>query len=237
MDMDLGSPVVSRSVLTYEKGSFSSRPRELVQETRWTITAGGEVLERFSCSPWDLEEAALGILFFQGRISRAEEVSRLTISPEKGLMEAELTPLPPPPLETAPPLILPPPQVLKLAAGLEEGSGLFRRTGGVHTAALARGGEIVLRREDVGRHGALEKLAGACLRNDFSRAGNVLVFSGRISGEILRMAHKIGSSVIIARSAPTDLACRWAEECGITLIGFARGENFNLYTCPQRVLP
>ncbi len=149
MDMDYTNRSVSRKVLTYEKGGFSSRSRELAQETCWTIMVGGNALETFSCSPWDLEQAALGILFFRERIVQAEEVSQLTVYPEKGLMEAELTSLPPLSRKAAPHLTLRASQILELAAGLEEGAGLFRRTGGVHTAALARGREIFLRREDV----------------------------------------------------------------------------------------
>lgn len=237
MDMDCTDRSVSRKVLTYEKGGFSSRSRELAQETCWTIMVGGNALETFSCSPWDLEQAALGILFFRDRVVQAEEVSQLTVYPEKGLMEAELTSLPPLSRKAAPHLTLRASQILELAAGLEEGAGLFRRTGGVHTAALARGREIFLRREDVSRHGALEKLAGACLSAGLPMAGTILVFSGRVSDEIVRMARKMGCGAIIARSAPTDLACQTAEEQGIILVGFARGESFNLYTCPNRVVP
>ncbi|MDD3193818.1 MAG: formate dehydrogenase accessory sulfurtransferase FdhD [Oscillospiraceae bacterium] len=235
--MDTGNRSVSRSVLTYEKGSFFPHPRDLAQETCWQLTVDGEGAETFSCSPWDLEETALGILFFNGRISRAGEVSRLIIRPEQGLMEAELTPLPPSPREKAVPLALQASQILSLAAGLEAGSGLFRRTGGVHSAALARNEKLLIRREDVSRHGVLEKVAGACLREAVPMGGTVLVFSGRVSGEIVRMAALMGCGAIIARSAPTDLACRAAAEDGIILIGFARDESFNLYTCPDQVVP
>lgn len=228
---------VSRRVLTYETGGFQPRNRDLVKETNWQLTVNGQKAETFSCSPWDLEEAALGILFFRGSICQAEEVARLCLFPEEERMEAILHPLPPPAQEEVPPLRLQAAQVLSLSASLEEGAGLFRRTGGVHTAALARPGELLLRREDVSRHGALEKVAGACLRGHIPMAGTILVFSGRVSGEIVRMAGRMGCSAIIARSAPTDLACRAAEERGMLLIGFAREESFNLYTCPDRVVP
>lgn len=237
MENKTGERALSRDVLTYEQGTFHSHVRDLVKETNWKLTVEGEAAETFSCSPWDLEEAALGILFFRGSICRAEEVAQLRILPEEGRMEAVLRPLPPPAREEAPPALLQAAQVLSLAAGLEAGSGLFRRTGGVHTAALARQETFLLRREDVSRHGALEKMAGACLRENIPMAGAILVFSGRVSGEIVRMAGRMGCGAIIARSAPTDLACRMAEERGIPLIGFARGDSFNLYTCPRRVVP
>lgn len=227
----------SRRILAYERGSFQPQSRDLVKETNWRLTVNGEEAESFACSPWELEEVALGILFFRGAICRAEEVAQLRILPEEGRMEAALRPLPLPVREEGEPLMLRASQVLSLAAGLEAGAGLFRRTGGVHTAALARQETILLRREDVSRHGALEKLAGACLRENRPMAGTILVFSGRVSHEIVSMAGRMGCGAIIARSAPTDLACRAAEEREMVLIGFAREESFNLYTCPHRVVP
>lgn len=227
----------SRRILAYEKGAFQPQSRDLVKETNWRLIVNGEEADTFACSPWELEEVALGILFFRGAICRAEEVAQLRVLPAEGRMEAVLRPLPPPVREEGEPLLLRASQVLTLAAGLEAGAGLFRRTGGVHTAALARQETILLRREDVSRHGALEKLAGACLREKFPMAGTILVFSGRVSHEIVSMAGRMGCGAIIARSAPTDLACRAAEEREMVLIGFAREERFNLYTCPHRVVP
>lgn len=227
----------SRRILAYEKGAFQPQSRDLVKETNWRLIVNGEEADTFACSPWELEEVALGILFFRGTICRAEEVAQLRVLPAEGRMEAVLRPLPPPVREEGEPLLLRASQVLSLAAGLEAGAGLFRRTGGVHTAALARQETILLRREDVSRHGALEKLAGACLREKFPMAGTILVFSGRVSHEIVSMAGRMGCGVVIARSAPTDLACRAAEEREMVLIGFAREERFNLYTCPHRVVP
>ena len=227
----------SRRILAYEKGAFQPQSRDLVKETNWRLIVNGEEADTFACSPWELEEVALGILFFRGTICRAEEVAQLRVLPAEGRMEAVLRPLPPPVREEGEPLLLRAAQVLSLAAGLEAGAGLFRRTGGVHTAALARQETILLRREDVSRHGALEKLAGACLREKFPMAGTILVFSGRVSYEIVSMAGRMGCGAVIARSAPTDLACRAAEEREMVLIGFAREERFNLYTCPHRVVP
>lgn len=227
----------SRRILAYEKGAFQPQSRDLVKETNWRLIVNGEEADTFACSPWELEEVALGILFFRGTICRAEEVAQLRVLPAEGRMEAVLRPLPPPVREEGEPLLLRASQVLSLAAGLEAGAGLFRRTGGVHTAALARQETILLRREDVSRHGALEKLAGACLREKFPMAGTSLVFSGRVSHEIVSMAGRMGCGAVIARSAPTDLACRAAEEREMVLIGFAREERFNLYTCPHRVVP
>ena len=118
---------------------------------------------------------------------------------------------------------------------LEEASGLFKRTGGVHCAALADADGFLAYEEDISRHAAVEKLAGACLEAGISMKNRILVFSGRVPGDIVQMASDMGCGLIIARSAPTALACDMARERGITLIGFARGGAFNVYSCPHRI--
>jgi FdhD protein len=88
---------------------------------------------------------------------------------------------------------------------------------------------------DIGRHNALDKIYGHCLRNNISIHEKLLVFSGRISSEILLKAAKIGCEMVLSKSAPTDLALQLAEQLGITTIGFIRNEAFNIYTCPERI--
>ena len=88
----------------------------------------------------------------------------------------------------------------------------FRLTGGVHSAALAKDGEILLMREDVGRHNAVEKLLGACIREQLDTADKTIVFSGRVAAEILEKAVAIGAPTLIAVSAPTSRAVELAEE-------------------------
>lgn len=233
--MDTGDRSVSRTVLTYQAGRFSSCRRELAEEVSWTLTVNGQAAGSFSCSPWDTEETALGYLYLNGFIGQADEVFRLRVDSEQGAIEAQLKPQCAPAGCFPRTIFLKAAQVLELAAGLEASSGLYHRTGGVHSAALAREEQLLIYREDVSRHGALEKVAGACLKEGIPTQGAALVFSGRVAGEIVRMAAVMGCAAIIARSAPTDLACRLAEKKGITLIGFAREDGFNIYTCPERI--
>lgn len=81
----------------------------------------------------------------------------------------------------------------------------------------------------------MEKLLGACLKEEPDLSGKLILFSGRIAAEILEGASLIGSPVLIAVSAPSSMAVELAEKRGMTLIGFARGEEFNIYTHPERI--
>ncbi|AZU62622.1 hypothetical protein CHR53_15860 [Neobacillus mesonae] len=90
-------------------------------------------------------------------------------------------------------------------------------------------------RSDIGRHNALDKLYGYCLINRNYLKDKILVFIGRISSEVLLKAAKIGTGIILSKSAPTNLALGLAEEMGITAIGFIRGKGFNVYTHQERI--
>jgi FdhD protein len=110
---------------------------------------------------------------------------------------------------------------------------LFAETGALHAASLATiTGKIIATREDVGRHNAVDKVLGAI----WPDTAPVLVVSGRAGFELLHKAAIAGVPIFVAVGAPTSLAIDLAARAGITLIGFARPERFNLYTHPERVL-
>lgn len=111
----------------------------------------------------------------------------------------------------------------------------FKQTGGVHNAALCDRNGIVLTRMDIGRHNALDKIYGYCLRQQIDMRDKIIVFSGRISSEILLKVSKIGCAIVLSKSAPTELALQLAEQLGITTVGFIRYNSLNIYTHPQRI--
>jgi FdhD protein len=112
------------------------------------------------------------------------------------------------------------------------GQGLFRTTGAVHAAAaFAPDGTILLTREDVGRHNAVDKVVGALMMvGKLPAAGQGLFVSGRASVEMVQKAWAAGFGTLVAVSAPTALAVHAARRAGLALVGFVRGDSFNQYS-------
>jgi FdhD protein len=120
---------------------------------------------------------------------------------------------------------------------LREAQRVFESTGGLHAAGLfTPDGSLLVAREDVGRHNAVDKVLGrALLDGRIPAAGCVLMVSGRVSFELSQKAVMAGVPVLAAVSAPSSLAVDLAAESGLTVVGFLRGESANVYTHPERI--
>ncbi len=125
--------------------------------------------------------------------------------------------------------------IFSLIENMETEADLFHETGGVHIASLCDANGVLVSRMDIGRHNALDKLYGFAIDKKIDLQGKMIAFSGRLSSEVLLKVAKIGVGIVIARSAPTELALNIAEELKITAIGFVRGKSFNVYSHPWRV--
>lgn len=143
------------------------------------------------------------------------------------------------PYDVAPDAVALDPKVLVALPGrLRQAQRVFDRTGGLHAAGLFdSAGELLAVREDVGRHNAVDKVVGWALRADLlPLTGRILMVSGRASFELAQKALQAGIPALAAVSAPSSLAAQLAEDAGMTLIGFLRGESMNVYTGAHRIM-
>ncbi len=133
---------------------------------------------------------------------------------------------------TIDPALLPP-----LVERLRSGQGVFERTGGLHAAGLfSSGGDLICMREDIGRHNAVDKVVGRMLLDGRLPARDaILVVSGRAGYEIVQKSITAGMPLLAAVGAPSSLAVALSREFNQTLVGFLRGERFNVYAAPERL--
>jgi len=242
----------------YEFKKWKSLAGETIVETPVALTVNGEVWLTFMCTPLLLEALAVGFLYNEGIIQRVEEVADVRLCEHGDNVDVWLNHAASQPKSwrrtsgctggmTAVDLFVREnvsfngdhPQVSPEAVGqlveqLFEAQSLYRETGGVHTSALSDGKQIVLVAEDIGRHNTLDKLAGMCLLQNSWPEPRILITTGRISSEMLQKAARMGAPILISRTSPSSLSIEMAERYGITLIGYARRQRFNVYTHPQR---
>lgn len=231
-----------------------------IVETPVSLTVNGQVWTTFMCTPVHLEALMVGFLFNEGVIDRMDEVEDVRICEHGDNVDVWLThdaPKPdswtrtsgctggvtavasierPQPVSVSEEFNLSPSQINHLVEMLFESQELYRETGGVHTSALSDGDKVILSAEDIGRHNTLDKIAGLCLMEKAWPQKRVLITTGRISSEMLQKAVRLGAKVIASRTSPSSLSIELAEAWGITLIGYARRNRFNLYASPERIL-
>lgn len=236
---------------------------DITAEFPLTVMLEAQEFATIVCSPIELEDLTAGFLASEGVIRTAKEIRELEIDPYTGFARVSLHhPVELERLDHSSRFIgsccgksrqfyfKSDARVAKTVTGkvdvsvdrlrelmkeLMDASDEFHRTGGVHSAALADSSGLLLARTDIGRHNALDKVFGAMLRQKIGASNKLIVFSGRISSEVLLKISKMGIGLIISKSAVTDLALKLAEDLGITVIGFARKDRMNIYTHPERV--
>ena len=142
-----------------------------------------------------------------------------------------------PPIDSAARIQIEAAKLLALPEALRNAQANFARTGGIHAAAIfTLDGEVIVLREDIGRHNAVDKAIGHAFLDGLLPLGrHILLVSGRSSLEIVQKALAAGISIVAAVSAPSSLAVNFARESGQTLIGFLRPPTFNVYSHIERV--
>ncbi|WP_323694407.1 formate dehydrogenase accessory sulfurtransferase FdhD [Staphylococcus pseudintermedius] len=253
----------NQPIVRFEDGVLFETEDDYVTEVPLTIMVNREEFATVICSPNQLEELVLGFLASEGVILKRDELKSLEIDERRGYAHVEITSSIHDRVQLSTKrlvasccgksrefyfqndaaiaktsmsnLQLTPSQILSMMARLQAQSRVFKATGGLHNAAISDGSAFYIHRQDIGRHNALDKLYGYCIQRHIGVRDKVLIFSGRISSEILIKAAKIGVGMIISKSAPTTLAVQLAHDLNITAIGFVRDDYFNIYSHPERV--
>ncbi len=251
-------------MIKYDGEVFKEQEDEIVTEVPLTIRVNGVEFATIVCSPDAMDDMTIGFLAAEGLIRAAEEIEELVLNEDRGFVDVELFNKKSiiqenyskrwigsccgksrqfylqNDMRTAKTILsqtqVAPEQCIHLMKALFESSTEFQKTGGVHNAALCNASEIVVSRADIGRHNALDKIYGHCLRNKLNMSDKIIAFSGRMSSEIVLKAAKMGVGILLSKSAPSDLALKLADDLQITTVGFIRGGQMNIYTHPERIL-
>jgi formate dehydrogenase accessory protein FdhD len=117
---------------------------------------------------------------------------------------------------------------------LQGGSKIWKKTGGVHSAVLVFGEDFTVI-EDISRHVSLDKVIGRGLIKGADFSSSYILTTGRLPGDMVVKAARVGIPIMVSRAAPLLSGIQWAEEAGVTLVGFARGRSMNIYTFPDRI--
>jgi len=250
-----------KNIIKYRNGVRSEIKDQVVSEMILNLAINFKNLSFMTCSPEYLEELTAGYLITSGIISDSNSLVGLKYEESKNIMHIELSDnsvikdmifskLRPVGCGagtllfaqnglkslTSGKISIAKEKISEIMNEFNKSSELFLATGGVHSAAVSDGKSILVMREDIGRHNAIDKVIGNMYLGKNSLNDKIIITSGRISSEIVLKVIYAGIKMIISRSAPTQKAIELAEENGITLIGFARSTNFNIYSHFERVV-
>lgn len=207
----------------------------LLREERYELVCNGIVVAELHCMPSLLRELAVGRLRTLGLLHKISALQSLCIDEKQRVIEASVVASSAPAAAIPGDVRLAPAQVHTLQQAFNERCDLFRATGAAHSCALATPDNLLLFCEDIARHNALDKVIGAMLLQGLNPDGKILIFSGRLASDMLSKVVACGVKLLIAPGAPSLTSVEMAEAYGITLLGFVRRDNINIYTCPQRI--
>jgi FdhD protein len=247
--------------LEYRDGSVGQVSGAVIDERPVCIFVNGRELATLLCTPSDLEDLAVGFAFTEGLIDGIDDIEVMSVSAGLTCVDLWLRDrvFEPPTRRIitsgcgggvtfddtvallarherlGPGVTVAPSQISRLMREVLRSEDPHHTARGVHTSALSDGESVVLVAQDVGRHSTIDRLAGRALREGVPTEGAILLTSGRISSEMLAKAARMRVPVTISRTSPTSLALELAAAWNITLIGYARGSGFRVYSAPERV--
>lgn len=240
----------------YHQGILTPEEGEVVQEFPLKLIVNGRELATLAASPHDLRFLVAGFLWLQGFVRSMDDFALFSVCADAGIANVRISGEIP---ERLTPVLtsgcgggitfslpasqnaraaaarrpIPPAAVFALLKELAGRTDRYRTHGGIHSAAVGDGAKLLLYAEDLGRHNTIDRLAGEALFRGIDLAGTLLATSGRVSSEMLAKAALLGVALVASRTSPTDQAVRLAEESGITLVGYVRGERFLVYAHPE----
>ena len=251
------SATTQYSIRRYENGGFSENTDEVLKEFVLSVYFQDSILVKLICIPEHLEELVLGYLFSEGFISSAKDVGAIVFDIDRGEARVRLTTRAGLRNNSAAADMITtdsgdyvkaphrfrkswagtvlknmewrPDVILKNANLLLEKSEIFKKTGNVHSAMICRADEVMYFSEDIGRYNALDKCVGGAIKDNADLSNSCLYTTGRIPSSVALKVIRAGIPMIVSRSAPTDSTLEIAEKYGLTVIGFARDNKFNLY--------
>lgn len=238
--------------------SISAVDGGVIDERVASIYVNGQSLAAMMCSPSQLESLAVGFLFSEGVIESFDEVGIVQCNLAHSVIDVILTHdefrLPRrmiltsgcgggltwqqlsasyPALETD--FAASPAVVWRRMRELKGAAKLYNAVRGVHTAVLGDEDGILVSAEDVGRHNAVDKVAGQALMAGIPTRDRILLTSGRISSEMLGKARRMGTPIVASRTAPTSITLELAQAWNICVVGYVRGGSMRVYTHPARL--
>jgi FdhD protein len=246
-------------VLRITETERQAQDDSVVREYPLTIILNNQELVTLLCSPSEPQYLATGFLVSTGLLQNRSEIKNITYDQRAGFIRVDTntsiagnhdprifitsgcgrgTLFKQPEsnkLEVTSQIKLDVTQILGLTKQFQQCSKLFKVTGGVHSAALCDHNKILLFKEDIGRHNAIDKIFGDCFLNNISTDDRIILTSGRVSSEIVLKVAKRNVPVLVSPSAPTDVGVRSAITFGMTLIGFVRGKRMNIYSGDWRL--
>ncbi len=244
-----------KKIFRMSKGGLEPAERTVVQEYPLRLTVNEREIATLIASPHQLNFLVAGFLRNQGFVDSLDDFLTLGICHDFGDANVRLNRAIPESLKptltsgcgTGITFSLPevaaeqkshrpervrftPEAVFNLMKDLHRQAENYRDHGGIHSAAVGDGERLLLYAEDIGRHNTLDRIAGEAFFKKVDLAGKMLVTSGRVSTEMVAKAARLGIALIASRTSPTDMAIRMSEEAGITLVGYLRGESFEVYS-------
>lgn len=218
-----------------EKDKDLSLMDEVIVEYPIEIYVKGEKFTRLTLTPIEIENLVIGHLYSENLINSISDIKNLKIEENKVYVDLKKEKSEKKPKEIKNQTI-DREKLFEFSKRFQNESEIFKRTGGAHSCALVKNYEIIKFEEDVSRSNAVDKLIGYILKNEIDLSDKFIFTSCRISEVILDKILNVGFNLLISQSCPTSLAVDLVRAKNISLIGFARGERFNIYNKNENLL-